>query len=725
MSRRISLALTLHNHQPVGNFGWVIADVCDHAYQPMVAALEAHPTIRLALHYTGPLLEWMAAERPGLLERIRALAARGQVELLGGALYEPILVAIPAADRDDQLRRMAGRVTELSGTRPRGAWLAERVWEPSLPTALADAGYEWTILDDNHFRAAALPDSALWTPWRTEEQGRRLTVFGTEQGLRYRIPFRPVEDVLDHLRRHATEAGDRLGTMGDDGEKFGAWPGTFEHCWGAGRWVQRFFEALEANADWIETTTPSGWLERHEPGGLAYLPDASYAEMGEWALPATESDAFARHLHEAQDSGRPDARWLRGASWRNFLVRYREANDLHKQMYRASAAARAMPDGPDREAALDHVQRGQSNDCYWHGLFGGLYLPDLRVAALRHLIAAEDAASAAAGHDQIARVEDLDADGLDDVLLADAGQVVTIDLADGGGIGAWDLRAARHPVAAVLRRRPEAYHARLREVEAGRGAVAGGEVRRDGGIPASIHELVTAKEEGLLERLVVDDHERRLGLVRFLAPSPVPASQRAGTGPELGDFVDGAFQLVRLEPGLAILAREGQVVVSPAGPVAVRVEKSIRLGDDRRSPLLEIGLHVESRAATPMAIRIGVELPTMLLGGGGNPAAWWELDGRRSPHDGVGGGGAIVQIAQGNDELGISIRARVEPPADARWEPIETISNSEGGFERVYQGSGLLLSWPVTLEPGRPFTATIRNEASCREDAAVAEPPSA
>ena len=64
MAPRISLALAIHNHQPVGNFGWVIAETYDHAYLPMVDALERHPGIRLALHYTGPLLAWLRAERP-------------------------------------------------------------------------------------------------------------------------------------------------------------------------------------------------------------------------------------------------------------------------------------------------------------------------------------------------------------------------------------------------------------------------------------------------------------------------------------------------------------------------------------------------------------------------------------------------------------------------------------------------------------------------------------
>ena len=215
-----------------------------------------------------------------------------------------------------------------------------------MPTSLVAAGYDWTILDDAHFRAAAIPEDDLWGPYTTEDQGHLLRVFGTEQGLRYRIPFREVDEVIDYLRSHATDAGDRIGMMGDDGEKFGAWPTTWEHCWGKKRWVERFFEALEANVDWLTTTTPSAWLADHPPIGRVYVPTGSYAEMGHWALPPDEGIVFGEVLHRAQEEGRPEARWLRGASWRNFQVKYREINDLHKRMLRVSAAVAAMPRRP-------------------------------------------------------------------------------------------------------------------------------------------------------------------------------------------------------------------------------------------------------------------------------------------------------------------------------------------------------------------------------------------
>ena len=566
MPPRISLALALHNHQPVGNFGWVFAEVFEKAYAPMVAALEAHPAVRLSLHYTGPLLDWLIAERSDTVERLRVLVDRGQVEIMGGGYYEPVLVALPERDRVGQLRRTGDELERLFGNRPRGAWLAERVWEPDLPTSLVAAGYEWTILDDAHFRAAAIPEEDLWGPFTTEDQGQLLRVFGTEQGLRYRIPFRDVDDVIDYLRGHATDAGDRLGVMGDDGEKFGGWPTTWEHCWGERRWVDRFFTALEANAEWLVTTTPSAWLAEHPPIGRVYVPTGSYAEMGVWALPPEEGRAFDKVLHRAQDDKRPEGRWLRGASWRNFQVKYREVNDLHKRMLAISELVAAMPEGQARDRARDHLYQGQSNDCYWHGLFGGIYISHIRLATWEHLIAAEELAETSAGSVVDAERRDLDLDGVDEIRLADEGQVVTVDLAEGAGVGSWDIRAVRHATAAVMRRRPEAYHVTLRTLAASADQAhpadpadpavegAGGEGADDpsaDGAATSIHDAVRVKEPGLADLLVYDAYERRSGLVRVLSLEATAADWAMARADELADLVDGAFEVEASRAGPA------------------------------------------------------------------------------------------------------------------------------------------------------------------------------
>ena len=689
MTRRIGLALTLHNHQPVGNFGWVIAETYERAYRPMLEALERHPTVRLALHYSGPLLDWIAAERSDFIERLGELVARGQVEIVGGGWYEPVLAALPERDRIGQLVRMADEVETRFGARPRGAWLAERVWEPDLPTSLVTAGYAWSVLDDAHFRAAAIPEAALWGPYATDDQGKVLTVFATEQGLRYHIPFSPVADVIDYMRDHATDAGERVGTMGDDGEKFGGWPSTFEHSWGHDGWVEQFFTALDENRDWLTTVTPSGWLDGHGSVGRVYVPTGSYAEMGEWALPADEALAFARAVREAKAAGRPEARWLRGAIWRNFQVKYREVNDLHKQMLRVSDLVDAMTPGGGQDAARDLLYAGQSNDPYWHGLFGGAYLPDLRVATLHRLIAAEDLALAAARTTtESGSLVDLDLDGSAEALLVGDGQVVAVKLDEGAGIGRWDLRAAGHPLTAVMRRRPEAYHQKLREHDRQAAAPS------DGPAPdqlASIHEIVKTKQAGLSELLHYDHYERRSGLVRLLPRSTTAAEFDGGSARDLAGAPDGEWSLESIGPDhVSASFRDG----------AAEFRKSIRIGGGRLDPSLTVEVDVVNTGNAGLEALFGVEFAVMLLGGGHNPAAFHEVDGRRIPHDERLVVPTVGRLRSGNDQIGVAIDTVVDEAVAAWIAPIETVSNSEGGFELVYQGSAVLLFRPIALAPG-------------------------
>ena len=131
---------------------------------------------------------------------------------------------------------------------------------------------------------------------------------------------------------------------------------------------------------------------------------------------------------------------MRGGFWRSFQVNYREINDLHKQMLRVSRKVEALDAPASMQTRLarirDHLYQGQSNDCYWHGLFGGIYLSHMRLATLEHLIAAEDAADRAAGMADVSiETADLDVDGFDELLVTAPGQVVTIKPNEGGGIG--------------------------------------------------------------------------------------------------------------------------------------------------------------------------------------------------------------------------------------------------------------------------------------------------
>ena len=554
---RVSFVLAIHAHQPVGNFDHVIEEAYRKSYAPFLRALRAHPRIRLSLHYSGILLEWIENHHREYFDQLKELCQRGQIELLGGGYYEPILPAIPDADKLAQLRKLADYLERLGCARPRGAWVAERVWEPSLARPLSEAGVEYVVLDDTHFLAAGLEPEQLRGVYITEEEGAPLRLVPSLKDLRYTIPFREPEETLRILRAGLNQRHPLM-AMGDDLEKFGVWPGTYDHVYTSG-WLERFFRALEAAQDWLDTTTLGDYVASNAPRGRIYLPTASYAEMMEWALPPAASAELKRCEEETEGmpSGERFRRFLRGGLWRNFLTKYPESNQLHKLMLSVSRRwqeARADGAGTPESARLleeaqTHLLASQCNDAYWHGVFGGLYAPHLRSALLRHLIQAEsllDRINAAGGH-PAARVrrEDFDVDGHEEVLIEQPTFGMVVCPADGGTVSSLRFKPLDVELVNSLMRRPEAYHDLVRH------RVTSKEAPREG--PASIHDMVLSKESNLDALLRYDRYARR-GFRTYL----FPASKA---------FED--FALLRLEesPALAQAAWKVAAVQAPGYPL--------------------------------------------------------------------------------------------------------------------------------------------------------------
>ena len=437
--------------------------------------------------------------------------------------------------------------------------------------------------------------------------------------------------------------------------------------------------------------------------------------MGQWALPPDETVVFTDLLHEAVAGHRPEARWLRGGFWRNFQVKYREINDLHKQMLRTSDKVAAMPEGPERTSALDHLHRGQSNDCYWHGLFGGIYISHMRLATYEHLIAAEDAADTVLRTARVAELLDLDMDGRDEVRLADLGQVVTVKPSEGAGIGGWDIRAARHALTAVLRRRPEAYHATLR-AHGARESAGTTEDQAEGGEVTSIHDIVMVKESGLAGRLHYDDHERRSGLVRFLSPGcrPPRPSRRPRTR-SWGTSGTASGRSTISRPARSRCRATAVRSASPSWPP----RRSASTGG-RLDPQLVVELELHHRGAEPDRDAPRARVLAARAGRRRQPVGVVRRPGRavRARRHGRGGRRGGHRLRQ---RLGRR-RGRgdgPQPAADAWWSPIETVSNSESGFERVYQGSTLLLSWPARIEPGETRRFAVSQRVAVARDRAA------
>ena len=266
MTNPIRFCLTLHNHQPIGNFDGVVEQAYQDSYLPFLEVFEPFDALQISLHTSGPLLEWLDENHPEYLDRIAQLVAAGRIEIVGGAYYEPILTMIPARDRVGQIRRYTQWLESRLEANVQGMWVPERVWEQSLTSDVVEAGIKYTILDDFHFKNAGLSSEQLHGYYLTEDNGRVLNVFPGSEQLRYLIPFSAPHETVDYLRGIAERYTNTVVVFGDDGEKFGTWPDTKQHVYDEG-WLRTFFEELTANRDWLKTTTLSEATSSLTPWG--------------------------------------------------------------------------------------------------------------------------------------------------------------------------------------------------------------------------------------------------------------------------------------------------------------------------------------------------------------------------------------------------------------------------------------------------------------------------
>lgn len=702
----IELVLAAHNHQPVGNFDHVIEDAYQRAYRPFLEVLERHPGVPFVLHQPGFLWDWIEAHHPEYLERVGRMVERGQLELLSGGYYEPILPVIPAGDRRGQIEKLQERLERRFGVRPRGAWLAERVWEPHLVETLHAAGIEYTVLDDSHFLSAGIPASELDGAYVTEENGHTLRVFPISQQLRYAIPFAPPEETIEFLRQRAAPSAGAapVWTLADDGEKFGIWPSTHALCYGE-RWLDRFFEALVDNASWLHTTTFSASLDRTPPCRRTYLPSASYAEMMQWALPAPAQRTLQRALASAD--GDPELRaFVRGGFWRNFLSRYPESNWMHKRMLYVSHGVATLRDagaaGTELDQAEDALWRSQCNCAYWHGLFGGLYLPHLRSAIYANLIRAERSLAHLRPMEAV-EVFDFDADGATEILLRSRSLAAFVKPDAGGAV--YELDALRHDfnLLDLMTRREEAYHDTLRQMEAvhadapDSGPAAGA---HETGDVKSIHERVAVKEPGLGQRLVYDPYRRGACIDHVLAPEVAIESFLAARLPDVAGLATRPYAW-HLDG--ETLHLECEVPLQLPGSPRLHVHKQITLRDG----VLEV--RHSCTASETIEIAFGVEMGVNFQAGDA-PDRYFEVPGRSLEDRRLGSAGGIAATHRFDVVdawRGVRARFESETPVDVWRLPLETVSSSESGFERVYQGSALLFVSRHVLESGTPMTRVL------------------
>jgi alpha-amylase/alpha-mannosidase (GH57 family) len=566
--KQTALLLGLHCHQPVDNFHHVLYEAIEKSYHPFFEVASGFPEFKFSVHYSGWLLEFIRDKAPETFSLMQTLSQNGQIEFLTGGYYEPILASISSKDRIAQIGKLNSFIEEHFNQSPKGLWLTERVWDSVIIKDVASLGVEYVVVDDYHFISSGFDKERLNGYFITEDEGVKLKIFPINKELRYTMPFAKPDKVCDYLESIA-EDDISAGVIFDDGEKFGIWPETYEWVYEKG-WLKEFIQKSLAN-DAIKPMLYREYLEVAKPISLAYLPITSYIEMGGWSLKGEDANILHKMQSVCEDSFDIETieKFLKGSVWKNFLVKYYEANKIHKRYIDLSR------DRIDNVDYLESLYKAQTNDALWHGVFGGTYLPNLRDNAYRFIIDCENIKY----FEQTAmEVKDISCDGFDEVKCVSGNLITIFDSKVGGQLIEFDIRDRSFNLQNTMSRYYESYHQKIMDFTPKTDEIFDIEEEIVEEAIATIHgdDSVDLSE---YQEVLNHDWYTKNSFIDHVSDVNISLSKFSSCKfDEYGDFVNQPFEIVKCEDTFIHFQREGNITLDGVQHRAV-LDKSFQIGD--------------------------------------------------------------------------------------------------------------------------------------------------
>ena len=555
MSNKTKLLFGVHMHQPVDNFSEAVDEAVLKCYEPFFEVFKDYPTLKIALHCSGWLLEYIKKYHNKLFKNIKKLSANGNIELFSAGFYEPVLSSIPKKDRIAQIKKLNKTIKKEFLQTPKGAWLTERVWDDSLIEDFAKCGIEYVMVDDYHLIVSGFEESELQGYFYSEYSGEKIALFPINKALRYALPFKSVEEAIKDIKEF------KNAIIFDDLEKFGLWPKTHEWVYEKG-WLKEFFETLKDDKE-IQSVHFGEFYKNEKALSLAYLQNVSYYEMGEWSLKSKNALKLEQIKEEVSKKFPKSVdKFVKGGTWKNFFIKYEESNRLHKRMIEVSK------DALSSKAFLDALYRLQTNDVFWHGVFGGLYLPNLRDNAYKYLTICEDIRYK---DKNIIEINDTDMNGYDEVKAVSKKFILRFDSHFGGQMVELLDRDKKFNFQNVLTRYEEAYHKDITITTPNK------KEESDKNSIASIHELQTDIDDDIKNALYYDWYIKNSFIDHISNDTFTIENFKKCSFWEYGDFANQPFEY-ELDSKCINFKREGGIYFDKKYPSTL--EKSYVINDD-------------------------------------------------------------------------------------------------------------------------------------------------
>jgi hypothetical protein len=395
--------------------------------------------------------------------------------------------------------------------------------------------------------------------------------------------------------------------------------------------------------------------------------------------------------HKKIDHWKEINKYLKGTGfWRQFLVKYYEANNMHKKMLYVRDKLKWLESewGRDERTtkALREIYKAQVNDPYWHGQFGGVYFAFMRSNIYNYLIEAEKIIEKICEqtgnpiNPAILRI-DLDKDGRDEVLLETSLITMYVHPFQGGSVFEIDHKEKGLNILNTFQRRKEAYYEEDLDYVVDRW-------RRY----AFFDHFV--QDELDIEDLVTDRYE------------------------DIGNFPGIHYQVETNQAGSVVtvkLMAAGEIQLEDLR-VPVKVSKLFELVEGKQ--IIRVNFAVENLGEVPIKSAHLTEIPIYLTGD--LPSIEFKFDKNASEllEDESFEAKTIQFYAKQNEaKLKISFQdpeitqEGEKTPKEAEKPPkisrqifkynLFTHASTNGGFNTLYQGTVIAIKTAVPLQPGQ------------------------
>jgi len=194
-------AQLFHFYQPPTQLPSVLEKICNESYRPLLQVFREYPNAKATVNINGVLTEMLKdCGHMDVIEGLKELAEKGQIEFTGTAKYHPILPLIlpDEVKRQLELNRKTNGFFFGSAYRPSGFFPPEMAYSRDILPTIIETGHRWIILS-----GVACPSGwPVDTVCQVEHDGKRLAVFFRDNLLSNKISFQELgpKDFLENLK---------------------------------------------------------------------------------------------------------------------------------------------------------------------------------------------------------------------------------------------------------------------------------------------------------------------------------------------------------------------------------------------------------------------------------------------------------------------------------------------------------------------------------------------